>query len=175
MELHGEVYLFNLSLLAITFAVVSAVVMLLRQVMGGSLSNFDIYLIATYISFGFGIAICAVLPPLVSMFAPPAPILWLVSSMLSAALLAAMMVSVIAHRRRASPQPTSFGVKMSFAMHWIDIALMLINAIVPAVQGVGLFAAGLTLSLGSVMWAFVRRIASLLGEKPGEDWDPRLG
>jgi hypothetical protein len=60
-------------------------------------------------------------------------------------------------------------------MHWIDIVLMLTNALVPVVQGVGLYAAGLTLSLASVMWAFVRRVSSLLGEKPGGDWDPKRG
>ena len=47
MELPGEVYLFNLSLIAVTFAVVSALVMIMRQTMGGSLSNFDVYLITT--------------------------------------------------------------------------------------------------------------------------------
>jgi hypothetical protein len=47
VELTGETYLFNLSLLALTFAAVSALVMLLRQTMGGRLSYFDVYLIAT--------------------------------------------------------------------------------------------------------------------------------
>ena len=43
MDLPGETYLFNLSILSITVAVVSALVMLVRQTMGGKLSNFDIY------------------------------------------------------------------------------------------------------------------------------------
>ena len=36
-------------------------------------------------------------------------------------------------------------------------------------------AVGCALSLAMVMWAFVRRINSLLGDKPGEDWDPKRG
>jgi hypothetical protein len=55
MELPGETYLFNLSLIAVTFTAVSALVMLLRQTMGGKLSNFDVYLITSLISFGFAV------------------------------------------------------------------------------------------------------------------------
>lgn len=44
MELPGGAYLLNLSLLAITFAAVSVLVMLVRWSMGGKLSNFDIHL-----------------------------------------------------------------------------------------------------------------------------------
>jgi hypothetical protein len=57
MELPGETYLFNLSLIAVTFTAVSALVMLMRQTMGGKLSNFDVYLITSYISFGFAVAL----------------------------------------------------------------------------------------------------------------------
>jgi hypothetical protein len=42
-------------------------------------------------------------------------------------------------------------------------------------QGVGPHAAAVTLSLGTAMWAFVRRIASLGGDKPSEDWDLKRG
>ena len=45
MEEPGSIYLFNLSLIAMTFTAVTALVMFLRQTMGGKLSNFDIYLI----------------------------------------------------------------------------------------------------------------------------------
>lgn len=70
MELPGEVYLFNLSLIAISFAVVSALVMIMRQSMGGKMSLFDVYLISTYISWGFTQSLVALLPPLVALFEP---------------------------------------------------------------------------------------------------------
>ena len=53
--------------------------------------------------------------------------------------------------------------------------VLIANAVVPAVQGVGLFKVALTLPLAVVMWAFIRRIGSLLGGKPGDDWDPNRG
>lgn len=175
MELHGEVYLFNLSLLALTFAAVSALVMLLRQTMGGKLSNFDVYLIATYVSLGFVIAAGALLPPLVALFEPSPRVLWAVSSGIAAVLLAGVMIIVIASRRKASAEPLSQAVAIIFAVHFLDAAILALNAVVPGLQGVGPFAAALTLSFFVLMLAFVRRIRSLLGDKPGEDWDPRLG
>ncbi len=68
MELPSTPFLFNLSLLAIAFAAVSALVMLIRQTMGGKLSNFDVYLITSFVSFGFVIAIDAILPALLALF-----------------------------------------------------------------------------------------------------------
>ena len=61
MELHGEVYLFNLSLMAITFSAVSALITLLRQAVAGKLSNLDVFLVNAYVSHGFVVAISSVL------------------------------------------------------------------------------------------------------------------
>ena len=175
MDLPGETYLFNLSILSITVAVVSALVMLVRQTMGGKLSNFDIYLIETFVSWGFVVAADAVLPPLISLFEPPPTVLWATASGLAAVLLAVVVANIIVTRRRVSREPMSALVVVTMAGQWIAVLLLVVNAFVPQVQGVGLFAAALTLSMGLIMWAFVRRIASLLGDEPSEDWDPRRG
>ena len=71
-----EAYLFNLSLMALTFAAVSVLVMLMRQTMGGKLSNFDIHLVTSYVSRGFAIAVAAILPSLVDGFEPPEKMFW---------------------------------------------------------------------------------------------------
>ena len=68
MELPGETFLFNLSLLAITFSAVSVLVTLLRQTMGGELSKFDVYLVNAFVQQGFALAIAAILPPLIARF-----------------------------------------------------------------------------------------------------------
>jgi hypothetical protein len=174
-ELPGAIYLFNLSLLAVTFAVVSALVMLVRQTMGGRLTNFDVYLITAYVSFGFAIALEAVFPPLVFLFDPPPVVLWAIASGLAAVLHGVVLANMIRVRRKVSKEPMASAVAGSFAMHGVVIAVLVINALVPPVQGVGLFAAALTLSLAIMMLRFVRRISSLLGDKPGEDWDPKRG
>ena len=175
MELPGETYLFNLSLVAITFTAVSVLVMLMRQTMGGKMSNFDVYLITSYISFGFVQAIGAMLPPLVFLFRLPPTVLWALSSGLAAILVSGAVVSVVHRRLIVSPEQMALPVLSSFFMHGIVIVLLLINATVWSWQGVHLYAMALTLSLSVTMWSFVRRIASLLGDKPSDDWDPKRG
>jgi len=175
MELPGETYLFNLSLISVTFTAVSALVMLMRQTMGGKLSNFDVYLITTYISLGFVLSIIALLPPLISLFQPTPNTLWTTSSSLAVLLFAPVLANAFVLRRKASPQSASFAVKTTFSTHGLAIIVLLVNAVIVPWQGVHLFAAALTLSVANLMWAFTRRIASLFGDKPGEDWDPKRG
>jgi hypothetical protein len=174
-ELPGAIYLFNLSLLAVTFAVVSALVMLVRQTMGGRLTNFDVYLITAYVSFGFVMALEAVLPPLVFLFDPPPVVLWAIASGLAVVIHSGVLASNVRLRHKVSKEPMSWAVAGSFSAHGLIVAAFAINALVPAVQGVGLFAAALTVSLAIMLWTFVRRISSLFGDKPGEDWDPKRG
>jgi hypothetical protein len=175
MELQGETFLFNLSLIAVTFTAVSALVMLLRQTMGGKLSNFDVYLITSFISFGFADAISAVLPPLFNFARLQPPVFWAITSGLAAAILGSALVSNLHRRKVVATQPMSVGVMMSFSANGLSVAILIINAVVQSWQGILLFAGALTLSTAVIMWAFVRRIGSLIGDKPGEDWDPKRG
>jgi hypothetical protein len=66
-------------------------------------------------------------------------------------------------------------VRSSFFANSLSAIILLVNAVVTPWQGIHLFASALTLSMAALMWAFVRRIGSLVGDKPGEDWDPKRG
>ena len=175
MELAGSAYLYNLSVLAITYAAVSALVMLVRQTMGGKLSDFDIYLIGAYVSFGFAIAFDAVLPPLVALFGAPVALVWTLASGIAALILGVNLTVVIVRRLKAAQAPLSPVVMASYALHGIVVVLLVVNALIPAIRSSGLFAASLTLCLGNMMWVFVRRVSSLLGTNDRADWDPRRG
>ena len=175
MEVPGETYLFNLSLIAVTFTAVSALVMLLRQSMGGKLSNFDVYLITSFISFGFAIAISALIPPLAAFFELETAAFWAVSSGLAAIIMGSTVATNVHRRHIVAREPMSWSVRSSFAANSLSAFILLLNAIVPPWQGVHLFAGALTLSMAALMWAFVRRIGSLVGDKPSDDWDPKRG
>lgn len=175
MEVPGETYLFNLSLIAVTFAAVSALVMLLRQTMGGKLSNFDVYLITSFISFGFAVAISAILLPWVAFLELPTSLFWGVSSALAAIILGTTLLTNVHRRSVVATEPMSWSVRTSFAANGVSVIILIINAVAQPWQGIHLYAGALTLSTAVVMWAFVRRVGSLVGDKPGEDWDPRRG
>jgi len=174
-ELEGTGFLFNLSVLALTFAAVSALVMLVRQALGGKLSRFDIYLLRAFISFGFAVAIGAILPPLLILFELQRVLIWPIASVLVALMLAVILVSVVTTRRRVTSGGVPLLVTVSYGLHALAVVLLIVNAAVPPIQGAGLYATGLTLCLANTMWAFVRRISSLAGDKPSDDWDPGRG
>ena len=175
MELPGETFLFNLSLLAITFSAVSALVTLLRQAMGGKLSNFDVFLVNAYVSHGFVLAVISVLPPLIAQSGLALPLVWTVASGLAAAFLGVDVANTMRHRRAATKVPMPFATMASFSLHWFAVFLLLANAMVPAIRSIFLFEVAITICLATIMWAFVRRIASLQSDHPSEDWDPKRG
>jgi hypothetical protein len=84
MEMPGSTYLFNLSIVAMSFAAVSVLVMLVRQMMGGKLSNFDVHATASYVGSGFMLTIIALLPSLIAPFGFATALMWTISSGLAA-------------------------------------------------------------------------------------------
>jgi hypothetical protein len=175
MELPGETFLFNLSLLAITFSAVSALVTLLRQTMGGKLSKFDVYLVNAFVQQGFALAIAAILPPLIAQFEFSPPVLWTISSLLAALIFGWRTAQSLWERMAIIKVPMPLMLKVQFSVDGIAVALFLLNAAVPAIQGIAVFELALTIGLAEIMWSFGRRISTLLGDHPSDDWDPKIG
>jgi hypothetical protein len=175
MEIPETGYLYNLSVLAITFSTITALVMLLRQTMGGKMSNFDLVLITNFLSAGFVVAVDAILPPLLLSLGLSTTIAWMVASGAAAVVTAWAFVRAYVRRRAVTKPPMPLGVAISFLCYSLSVLLMAVNAILPQLRNGGMFLAALSLLLGSMMWAFARRVASLLGETPSVDFDPNKG
>ena len=174
MELSASGYLYNLSVVGIGFATVSALVSMLRQTMGGRMSNFDVYLLRTYVSVGLIVAVAAVIPQLLVLLHVPVESVWLVASGV-----ASLPVIVFAFcnpiwRRNAVGPGMPVPIRVVIGLLWIAAAMLVVNAAAPSLRGAGPYALALTIFQTSVMWAFVRRIASLMGNTAGEDWNPNI-
>ena len=76
---------------------------------------------------------------------------------------------------KASKEKPSWAVIAALSAHAVLVLALVVNAVAPQVQGPGLFATALTVALAIMLWTFVRRIASLFGKEPGDDWDPKRG
>jgi hypothetical protein len=174
MELAGSNYLYTLAMLGVGFASVSALIMILRQVMGGAISKFDIMLARNYIGAGFMIAIDSMLPPLVDLLSPARPVVWSVASVVAAIPIAWLAVTYPLQRRAITSVRLPLFAMFLDVVLWLVVATLLANAAIPAVQGVGLFAAAITTHLALSMWTFVRRIGTLLGTQASSDWDPTV-
>jgi hypothetical protein len=67
VELSGASYLYTLATVSITFVGFSVFFILIRQALGQTMSEFDIFLTRNFLQLGFTVAVCALLAPLLSL------------------------------------------------------------------------------------------------------------
>ena len=136
---------------------ITAIVMILRQGLGGKLSRFDTLVARFFMVWGFVIAYFAMLPPLLAAFELEQALLWRVSGIALGLVLAAMSAVYPALRRRATgtrPPPFVYGQSAA----GVIIALVLIaNAVeqfsVPL--GPAIYLAVLTFTLAQASAGFI--------------------
>lgn len=175
MELAGSGYLYNLSVLGAAFATVSALVTLLRQTMGGQMSNFDVYLLRNFVSAGLLVSATSIIPQLLSLLHFRSELVWVASSLATALVLSAFVAPIPSLRRKVTGAGMPFQNMIGFVLFYLAITLLIANAVVPVLRDTGLYALSLTIFLSTAMWSFVRRIGSLISTKPSGDWNPKLG
>ena len=175
MELSGADHLHTLSILTITFATLSVLVAIVRQIKGGQLSMVDVHLLTTFVSAGFAQCLAAILPSAVALLGLSGRALWGVASGVAALLFAAVLIRIQWERRKFATLGLGSLVVVAFVGLWLSVLILIVNALVTSIQGIGLHAAAITLSFGTVMWSFVRRLASLGSQSSDGDWDLRHG
>src|SRR4029077_3916249 len=90
MAAQSSEYLYTLALLGMTFMGFAAIVMLLRQTLGGHVRAFDVLFARVYMEFAVIVVMGAMLPPLLTFWALPTGAVWCLSSGLVAAPLLAI-------------------------------------------------------------------------------------
>ncbi len=172
MEPPGFEYLHTVSAISVTFAVTAALLTAVRQIKGGELSPADVHLVTTFMSAGFVACITALLPELFTLLTLSGRNLWVVASIVAALLHAAVIGRVQWERYKLSMHRAPPLVMLGFAGHWVTVLMLASNAVIQA-QGIGLYAAAVTLSLGISMWLFVHRMGTLSRGQSDGDWDLR--
>src|SRR5580698_7669663 len=128
-----------------SFAGLSVLTMILRQLLGGRITKWDSWVTRTWIQLGFMTTFGSILPPLLMLFAAPAPIAWRISSGVMALMLGSWALTFPRRRRTVNPTPLPIQVVMfSVAM---DIAALVLAAnaiLVPAELLAGAYAAAVT-------------------------------
>src|SRR5260221_1379281 len=83
MELPAS-YLLTLATISITFAGFAALTVILRQMVGGRLTDFDVLFVGNVLAGGLMIAGCALLPPLLALLRFSDPNILRLSSLITA-------------------------------------------------------------------------------------------
>lgn len=138
-------YLYTIATVGVTFASLSVLTMILRQMLGGQITKFDSFVTRTWVQLGFMTTLGSILPPLLMLFEVPAPIAWRMSSGALAVVLGSWALTF--PRRRHAVNPTRLPLQVvlySLAMDSVALASAANAIVVPGQLLAGVYAAAVT-------------------------------
>ena len=128
MDPRGSSYLYALATLSITFSGFSALITVLRQTSGGTLSRYEGFLMVNYFMTGFAIAVLCLLPALLSGWTTSAAVIWRAPSAIAAGVgIAVEIAALVSARRIESPRSRNV-IAILMASYWPAFLLLLISA-----------------------------------------------
>src|SRR5215470_109558 len=129
MELPGTSYLYNLTMISVTFAGFAALIAAFRQMVGGHLTRYDAFLIFSALVRSLVVIISALLPPLLALFKLSAPVIWRVSSLTAAILIALFTLVWPLIRRMMTDTPFPIMAKLYFYIQALTAIFLLMAAL----------------------------------------------
>jgi hypothetical protein len=147
MELPGTSYLYNLTLISVTFAGFAALIAAFRQMVGGRLTKHDAFLIRSALLRSLIVIVCALLPPLLALFELSAAIIWRLSSVSAAILIALFTLSwPLIIRRMVTDKPLSKTAQIYHSVQLLTaIFLLMVSLGIFFEPGAGNFAVGVSI------------------------------
>ncbi len=166
-------YLYTIATVGMTFAGLSVLTMILRQMLGGQLTKFDSFVARTWVHLGFMATFGSILPPLLLLFGASAPIAWRVSSGVMAVILGIWTLTF--PRRRHAVKSTRLPLQVVIFLLAMAIAALALAANAVAVAGellAGVYAAAVTaILMGAGMlflFTFVYWYEAIIGDEQTE-------
>ena len=163
-------YLYTIATVGMTFAGLSVLTMILRQMLGGQMTKWDSFVTRTWVQLGFMTTFGSILPPLLLLFEVPSPIAWRVSSGIMAVILGCWALTF--PRRRLAVNPTRLPLQVvifSLAMTIAALTMAANAIVVPVERLAGVYAAAVTaILIGAGMlflFAFVHWYDALIGDE----------
>lgn len=138
-------YLYTIATVGMTFAGLSVLTMILRQMLGGQITKWDSFVTRTWIQLGFLTTLGSILPPLLLLFEAPAPIAWRLSSGAMAVILGSWALTFPRRRHAVNPRRLPLQVvTFSLAMDVAALAFAANAIVVPGELLAGVYAAAVT-------------------------------
>jgi hypothetical protein len=138
-------YLYTIAAAGMSFAGLSVLTMILRQILGGQLTKFDSFVARSWIQLGFMVTLGSILPPMFGLLEVPTPMVWRISSGLMAILLGGWALTFPRRRLATNPTPLPTPVIIFVAAMALIALVLAANAItVPVANMPGVYAASVT-------------------------------
>ena len=149
----ASAYLYAIAAVGMSFAALSVLTMVLRQILGGQMTRFDTFVARSWVQLGFMITLGSILPPLLLLLEVPTPLVWQISSGLMAIILGCWALTF--PRRRQATNPTRLPMPViifCMAMDLVALALAANAMVVPLERLPGVYAAAVTgILIGAAM------------------------
>lgn len=186
MEQTAANYLYNVSLVAVTFMGFSTVFVTFREALGGQMSKYDVVLIRNILYFGIITIVGCLLPPLLRLLGVSPGLAVRLPSAVTAVPLLIFNAIYPRIRREATGKPMPKRVYVDLGLVYAVVALLTVNAMgVPFGASLALHALGITLMLVATFVAFLFGLDLLpteparpvegMTEQPEEQSRPRKG
>jgi hypothetical protein len=163
-------YLYTIATVGMTFAGLSVLTMILRQMLGGRITKWDSWVTRTWVELGFMTTFGSILPPLLVLLATPTPIAWRISSGIVAVILGSWALTF--PRRRRAVNPTRLPLQVVMFSLGMDIAALALAAnavVIPGELLAGVYAAAVTAILIAAgllfLFAFVHWYDAAIGDE----------
>ena len=151
MEASG--YLYTIAAVGMSFAALSVLTMVLRQILGGQMTKFDTFVARTWVQLGFMVTFGSILPPLLELFEVSALVVWRISSGLMAIILGWWALTFPGRRYATNSTRLPIPVIIfTAAMDLVALALATNAIAVPVERLPGVYAASVTaILIGAAM------------------------
>jgi hypothetical protein len=165
MELSNAAYLYTLALIAIGYVGFTAIVLILRQSLGGALSSLDALVARLFMVRGFVVTYLSIVPMLLASFELSHTTVWQVSSAIGGLSLVTVHVGYQVLRGRITGEPTPSHLwfytisGFTFGIVLLANALALIPSALAAI-----FVVGVTLDMMQASIAFVHHFGFMIRE-----------
>jgi hypothetical protein len=149
-------YLYTIATVGMSFAGLSVLTMILRQMLGGQITKFDSFVTRTWVQLGFMTTFGSILPPLLMLFGAPAPLAWRISSGTMAFILGSWALTFA--RRRHAVNSTRLPLQVMMFVLGMDVGALALaaNAIgVPGELLAAVYAAAVTAILSGAGMLFL--------------------
>jgi hypothetical protein len=154
--MEASVYLYTIAAVGMSFAGLSVLTMILRQILGGQMTKFDTFVARTWVQLGFMVTFGSILPPLFALFEVPMAMVLRVSSGLMAIMLGWWSLTFPRRRHATNPTPLPTPVITFVAAMDLNALALAANAItVPVERLAGVYAAAVTAILTAASMLFL--------------------
>ena len=163
MDLPGSSYLYTIATLSITYAGFAAIIVIFRQIIGGGVSSYDIFVIRSVLMRSFIIAFSAMLPPALALFDLSQSVIWRISSLFAALLLGLFNLTFPARRRAATRLPINKWALITIGSQTLITIFFLMMALgIPVEPAAGPFVISITASLLVAAIAYLAQLEVML-------------